>query len=84
MRAWRGERDYLGVDALALEHALAIDDVPVTGNGDVVITGVVQAGIAFRVYRDVDDAVAAAQRVEILRRIEVIVDVYQRCQLARR
>jgi hypothetical protein len=63
---------------------LAIDDVPVALNGDVVITGVMQARISFRVYRDPDDAVATAKRVEILGRIEVIMNVDQRGQLARR
>jgi hypothetical protein len=84
VRTRRGQCDYLGVDALSLEHPLAIDDVPMACNGDIVITGVMQTWISFRVYRNPDNAVATAKRVEILGRIEMIVNVDQCSQLARR
>ena len=84
MRARSCERDYLSGDALSLQHPLAKYDVPVTRNGDVVIAWVVQARITLRINRYPDYAVAAAKRVEILGRIEVIVNVDQVGQLARR
>jgi hypothetical protein len=44
-------------------------------DGDVVVTGVVDAGIPRFVDRDTDNAVLIAQGVEIFGRIEVVVDV---------
>jgi hypothetical protein len=51
---------------------------------DVVVARIVQAGIALTIDRYPDNAVAAAKRVEILRRIEMVVNVDQVGQLARR
>jgi hypothetical protein len=62
---------------------LAIDNVTVAGDGDVVVAWVVQARIPFGIDGDPDDAVATTEGVEILRWIEVIVNVNQVCQLAR-
>jgi hypothetical protein len=42
---------------------LAIDNVAVAGDGDVVVARVVQAGIPFGIDGDPDDAVAATERV---------------------
>ena len=84
MRARSCERDYLSRDALLLENTLAIHDISVTRNSDVVIAGVVQARITFGINCYPDYAVAAAKRVEILGRIKVIVGVDQVGQLARR
>lgn len=84
MRARCSERDYLGGDTLSLQHPLSIHDIPVARHRDVVIARVVQARITFGIYRDPDCTVAAAKRVEILRRIKMIVDVDQVGQLARR
>jgi hypothetical protein len=84
VRARRCERDYLGRDALTLEHPLAILDVAMSGDGDVVVARVMQTRISFGIDCNPDDAVAAAERVKILRRIEMIVDVDQVVQLARK
>ena len=84
MRARSSQRDYLSSYALSLENTLAIHDIPVTRHRDVVIAGIMQAGITFGINCYSDDAVAAAKRVEILGRIKVIVGVDEVGQLARR
>ena len=84
MRAGSGQRDYLGRDTLSLEHPLPIHDVPMPRHRHVVIAGVVKARVAFRINRNPDYTVAAAKRVEILRRIKMVVNVDQVGQLARR
>jgi hypothetical protein len=84
VRAGRGKRDYLGGDTLSLEHPLAVDDVPVPRNRDVVIARVMKTRVAFSINRNPDYAVAAAKCVEILRRIKMVVYVDQIRQLARR
>ena len=84
MRTWSRERDYLSGDTLSLEHPLPIHDVPMPRHCHVVIAGVVKARVAFRINRNPDYAVAAAKRVEILRRIKMVVNVDEVGQLARR
>ena len=84
MRARSGERNYLGGDTLSLEHPLPIHDVPVSRHCHVVIAGVVKARVAFRINRNPDYTVATAKRVEILRRIKMVVNVDEVGQLARR
>ncbi len=68
---------HLRVDAFLLEHALAIRDVAMSAHGDVVVAGIVQARIALGVDRQLDGAVAGLERVEVLGRIEVVVNVNQ-------
>jgi len=46
-------------------------------NRDVVVTRIMNARIPLRVDRQLDNAVAGLERVEVLRRIEVVVDVNQ-------
>jgi len=77
VRSRRRERDYLRVDAFSLEHALAILDVAMALNRDVVVTRIMNARIPLRVDRQLDNAVAGLERVEVFRRIEVVVDVNQ-------
>jgi hypothetical protein len=84
MRARSGKRNYLGGDTFSLEHLLAIHNVTMSRNRDIEIARVVQARIPFAINRDPDYAVAAAKCAEILGRIEMIVNVDQVSQLARR
>ena len=83
MRARSGERDYLGGNALLLEHTMSIRDVAMPGDGNVIVARVVQTRITITIDRNSDDAIAAAERVQILRRVKMIVDVYRVFQLAR-
>ena len=78
VRPGRRERDDLRVHAFLLEHLLAVRDVAMPGDRDVVVAGVVDVRVACRVDRDADDALAGAERVEVLGRIEVVVDVNDR------
>ena len=77
MRARSGESDDLRIDAFVLEHLLAIRDVAMTLDGHVVVTRIVDAGIALFVHGQLDDAVSAAESVQVFGRIEMIVDVNQ-------
>lgn len=84
MRARSRERDYLGRDTISLQHPLPIHDVPMPRHRHVVIAGVVKARVAFRINCNPDYTVAAAKRVEIFRRIKMVVNVDQAGQLARK
>ncbi len=77
VRAGRRERDHLRVDAFLLEHVLAIRDVAMPAHRDVVVARIVETRIALGVDRQLDDAVARLERVEVFRRIEVVVNVNQ-------
>src|SRR5208282_5529950 len=65
VRSGGGERNDLGVDAGFGEHALAIVDIAMAANGDVVIAGVVEARIAVIVHGDAHVAGAGAKGVDV-------------------
>ena len=77
VRAGRRERDDLRVHALLLEHGLPVRDVAMAAHRDVVVTGIVNARIAFGVDRDFDGAVSRLEGIQVFGRIEVVVDVNQ-------
>ena len=63
------------IHALALEHFLAIGDVAMSADGDVIVARVVNAGISFCIDGEFDGAIAGFQGVEVLGGIKMIVDV---------
>ena len=75
MRARSGERQYLGIDALLPQDLLAVIDVAVAGDGDVVVAGIEDARVAVVIDGHLDGACAGAQGVEIGGGIEVVVEV---------
>jgi hypothetical protein len=77
VRTRSGERDNLGVNAFALEHFLPVHNVTMSLHHHIVVAWIMEAGIASRVRRQFDDAVAAPDSVEVFRRIEMVVNVNQ-------
>jgi len=73
--AGAGERDYLPVDAVAVEHLLPVGDVPVPADGDVDVPRRVEHRIAVGVVADGQDALVGPQRLQERRRVEVVVDI---------
>ena len=69
------QADDLGVDSFVREHVLAVGDVAVATHRDIVIAGIMHAGISLAVEGDTDDALLVAQGIEIFRRVEMIMDV---------
>src|ERR1700688_1307724 len=70
-----GQAQHLGVHPQLLQQLLAVVDVVVAADGDVVVARVVQARVALGVDGDPHIGVAGAQRVEVRRRVEVVVAV---------
>ena len=75
MRPRRRQRDDLGVDALLVEHGLAVRDVAMPGDHDVVVAGIVDDRIAVGVDGDVERTARRRERVEVFGRVIVIMEV---------
>ena len=75
VHAGRGEGDDLLGDAELVEHVLAVVDVAVAPDDDVVVAGIVHARVALGVLIDGDGAVALLQLGEVFGRVVVVVDV---------
>ncbi len=75
VRARRREGQYLQVHALALQHLLAIGDVAVPAHGNVVVARVADDRIALVVGGQLHGRGALPQRVEVFRRIVVVVKI---------
>src|SRR5579864_815036 len=78
MRSGRGQSDDLGVHAGFLQNLFAVIDVTMAAHGDVVVAGIVQAGITLGVVGDAHGAGALLDGLDVLRRIVVIVEVNDR------
>ena len=78
VRAGSGQGDHLGIDSVIDQHLLAVIDIAMAGDADVVIAGVEDARIAVGIDGDFDGAGPGAERVEIGRRIVVVVEVDDR------
>src|SRR5262249_29393748 len=66
------------VDTVLRQNLLAILDVAMPANGDVVIARIVNERIALGVDRDADRARPRPQRVQICRRIKMVVKINDR------
>jgi hypothetical protein len=75
VRARGGEAEHLGVHAVLGQHLLAVVDVAVAADGDVVIAGVMQAGIAIGIDGDAHGAGARLQRLQVSGRVKVVVEI---------
>src|SRR5438876_5830502 len=75
MRARRREAEHLPINAMLVQHGLAISDVAMTAHSDVVVARVMQNRVAVAVDRHLNSARSGAERVEIRLRIKVIVEV---------
>src|SRR6185503_3791042 len=73
--ARRRERDHLRRHAVLIEHVLAVRDVAMPADHDVVIAGVVDDGIALRVVRDLQAASGRPEGIEVLGRVVMVVEV---------
>src|SRR5262249_52567831 len=75
MRSRRGERQNLFSNSGFAEHLLAILDVAVSAHDDVVVAGIMQQRITFIIESYSDVRWSRAQRLEISRRVIVIMKV---------
>src|SRR5205814_1907983 len=75
MRARRGESDDLGIDAGVTQDLLAVVDVTMAGDCDVVVAGIMQARISRGIVRDADRAWSLFNGLDVLRRVVVIMKV---------
>jgi hypothetical protein len=75
VRAGRGKRDDLSINAGLLQHLLAVFNVTMAGHSDVVIARVMQAGISGRVARNADRARSLFNGFDVFRWIEMIMKV---------
>jgi hypothetical protein len=69
------ERDDLFVDAVFLQHALAVVEITMTRNENVVVARIMQAWIALLVVIHPDFGGALLYRGKILRRVIVIMEI---------
>jgi hypothetical protein len=75
VRARRGERDHLLVDAVFLQHAFAEVEIAMAGHEDVVVARIMQPRIALGVEVHADSRGAFLDRGKILGRVVMIVEV---------
>src|SRR5262249_38774431 len=78
MCARRGEGDDLGVNAGGAQDLGAVGDVAVAAHGDVVVAGIVEAGVAFRVMRPVGCGGSLFDGFDVLRWIVMVMEVDDR------
>ncbi len=81
MRARSGQRDHLRVHPGSLQNLFAVIDVAMARHGNVVVTGIMQAGIPFLVVSNPHRARTLLQRLDIFGRIVMIVKINNRHQL---
>src|SRR6185437_5994752 len=75
MRAGGGHGIDLDVEADLVHHGDAHGQVALARDGDVVVAGIVEARIPGGVVADLDPALAALERLQVRRRVIVIVNV---------
>src|SRR5260370_36488672 len=78
MRAGSGRGDDLCVRAGLPQRLLAVVNVAMAGHGNVVVTGIVQAGIALVIMRNSYRAGALLQRLDVFGRIVMVVEINDR------
>src|SRR5215468_9037635 len=78
MRAGRGERDDLSVDAGFTKNLLPEINIAMAANSDVVVAGIVQPGVTGIVMSDADGAWPTLQGLNVFWRIVVVVKINYR------
>src|SRR5262249_43299451 len=75
-----GEANHLHVDSVLTHGLFAHVEVTMTGNGNVIVPGIVKTGILVAVVGDVDGARSQLQSFDVFRWIVMIVEINDRHQ----